>query len=158
MIFLKQTEQDIVRRNKRVFFLTNLDATALIVPVIVILWLKAELSFSEMLLLQGLFAVTILLFEVPSGALADSFSRKGCALLYQVFFGIGLLLYSIGNSFEVFAIGEMLAGVGVACKTGADSTLIYDTLKNENRENEMRSILATAQTLSLICAVLCTLL
>ncbi|MFX1285564.1 MAG: MFS transporter [Promethearchaeota archaeon] len=116
------------QRNIRVFQITGFDITVLIVPVIVLVWLRAGLSFHEMLLLQGLFVLPILILEVPSGSFADYWSRKGCASVFHVLFSIAMFLYAIGDNFFVFALAEMTAGIAVAFQTGSETALVYDSL------------------------------
>ena len=123
-----QFSRDQCQRNVRIFQITGFDITVLIVPVIVLVWLKAGLAFHEMLLLQGLFVLPILILEVPSGSIADFSSRKGCTSVYHGLFGIAMFFYAIGNNFYIFALAEILAGVAVAFQTGSETALIYDSL------------------------------
>jgi MFS family permease len=115
-------------RNIKIFQLTGFDITVLVVPVIVLVWLDAGLSFSEILLLQGFFVVPTLIFEIPSGSIADYWSRKGCTAVYHVLFGIAMFIYAIGDNFFIFAMAEFIAGIGVAFQTGSETALIYDSM------------------------------
>lgn len=66
----KLQDNSITTSEKRLimgYTLTSLDFTAMLVPVIVIIWQQIGLSFGEMLLLQGIFTSSVLLAEVPSG-------------------------------------------------------------------------------------------
>ncbi|MFX0173287.1 MAG: MFS transporter [Candidatus Hodarchaeota archaeon] len=116
------------KRNVKIFQILGFDITVLVVPVIVLVWLDAGLSFSEILLLQGLFVVPTLILEVPSGSFADYWSRKGCTAVYHMLFGVAMLIYAVGNNFYLFAIAEVTAGIGVAFQTGSETALIYDSL------------------------------
>lgn len=116
------------KRNVRIFQITGIDITVLIVPVIVLVWLEAQLTFSEILLLQGIFVIPTLFLEVPSGSIADYWSRKGCIAVYNLLFGAALFIYAIGDNFWLFALAEFLAGIGIAFNTGSDSALLYDSL------------------------------
>ena len=82
------------QRNIRVFKITGIDVTVLIVPVIVLLWIETGLEFHEMLLLQGLFVVPTLILEIPSGSFADYWSRKGCTTIFHLLFGSGIFFYA----------------------------------------------------------------
>ncbi|MHA1994883.1 MAG: MFS transporter [Candidatus Hodarchaeales archaeon] len=120
--------QEQLNRNIRIFQITGIDVTVLLVPVLALVWIRAGLTFSEMLVLQGIFMIPILLLEVPSGSFADYWSRKGCTALFHVLFGAGIFFYAIGDTFLMFAIGEFLAGIGITFKTGSDTALVYDSL------------------------------
>ncbi len=123
-------------RNIRIFQITGIDVTVLLVPVLALVWIQAGLTFSEILVLQGIFMIPILLLEVPSGSFADYWSRKGCTALFHLIFGAGIFLYAIGDTFLMFAFAELLAGIGITFKTGSDTALIYDSLlTRENNPN-----------------------
>ena len=141
-----------LNRNVRIFQITGIDITVLLVPVIVVIWLQAGVSFSEMILLQGIFMLPILLLEVPSGSFADYWSRKGCSVLFHLIFGTGIFFYAIGNSFAMFALAELLAGIGMAFKTGSDSALLYDSLKThyENPNDRFGKLVANRMTVMFI--------
>ncbi|UCG01091.1 MAG: MFS transporter [Candidatus Heimdallarchaeota archaeon] len=128
----KQFSRAQCQRNIQIFQITGFDITVLIVPVIVLVWLKAGLAFHEMLLLQGLFVLPILILEVPSGSIADFWSRKGCSSVFHGLFGIAMFFYAIGDNFYVFAIAEILAGIAVAFQTGSETALVYDSLLSLN--------------------------
>ena len=119
---------DQISRNQKIFLITGLDITVLITPVIVLVWLETGLNFDEMLLLQGIFVLPIILLEVPSGSIADYWSRKGCIVLFHLLFGSGMFFYAVGDSFIVFAFAELLAGMAISFKTGSETALIYDSL------------------------------
>ncbi|MHA2252762.1 MAG: hypothetical protein ACXAD7_20530, partial [Candidatus Kariarchaeaceae archaeon] len=125
-IQVRKFNQEICKRNIRIFQITGVDITILIVPVIVLLWIETGLAFHEMLLLQGLFVVPTLILEIPSGSFADYWSRKGCSTIHHLLFGFAMFLYAIGTNFNMFAIAEILAGVAVAFQTGSDTALVYD--------------------------------
>ncbi|MFX0209820.1 MAG: MFS transporter, partial [Candidatus Hodarchaeota archaeon] len=138
------------RRNVKIFQITGFDVTVLIVPVIVLIWLEAGLLFHEMLLLQGLFVLPILILEVPSGSIADFWSRKGCASVFHGLFGIAMFFYAIGDNFHVFALAEILAGIAVAFQTGSETALVYDSLlslDNYDISNRFGNIISKRMTI-----------
>ncbi|MHA2202745.1 MAG: MFS transporter [Candidatus Hodarchaeales archaeon] len=127
------------QRNIRIFQITGFDITVLIVPVIVLVWLEAGLAFHEMLFLQGLFVLPILILEVPSGSIADFWSRKGCTSVFHGLFGVAMFFYAIGDNFYVFALAEILAGIAVAFQTGSETALVYDSLLTLD-DNDVNSL------------------
>ena len=146
--------QEQLNRNVRVFQITGIDITVLIVPVLVLLWVNAKLSFDEIIMLQGIFMLAIFLFEVPSGSLADYWSRKGSTALFHMIFGAGIFFYAIGNTFEMFAIAEFLAGIGLTFKTGSDNALVYDSLltRNDSPNGQFGRIMSNRMTLMFVSA------
>ncbi len=148
------TKNQIIHKNKWLFILTKLDLTSMVVPVIVKIWESANLSFSNMLFLQGIFALSVVIFEIPSGAISDAFKRKYVLASGYLFLAIGSLTYSLGHTFIMFAISETLFGIGLATISGSDSSLVYDTLAEFKEEKQFKSILGKASTLSFIAAMI----
>lgn len=130
------------KRTIRSYYLFSSFSDLLIIgPIIVLFMLGKGLSFTEIMLLQSVCALSVFLFEVPTGALADKVSRKVSLCLGAVFYGLGLFLYIIGSSFFVFALGEVVFSLGTAMKSGADTALLYDNLKYEGEEGQFQDIL-----------------
>ena len=126
------------QRNVRIFQFTGFNLTVLAVPVLVLVWLEVGLTFHEMLLLQGLFVLPILILEVPSGSLSDYWSRKSCISFHYLLFGLAMFIYTIGNSFFMFAIAELLAGVAVTFQTGSDTALVYDSMLTQGKATKSK--------------------
>ena len=103
-------------------------------PVFTILFLDFGLSLSQFALLNTLWAVTIVLAEVPSGALADIIGRKHLLVTATLLMTLEMALIAfvpLGNSqvvFAVFCANRILSGLAEALASGADEALAYDTL------------------------------
>ncbi len=105
-------------------------------PVIVLFYQKNGLSMKEVFILQSIFSLSIVLFEIPSGYLSDIIGRRlsitiGCALSV-----IGFGFYSISYGFTGFLIAELLLGLATSFVSGSDSALLYDTLLLFDKEDE----------------------
>jgi MFS family permease len=95
-----------------------------------------KLTFIEIMILQSYFTVVALLFEVPSGAIADFLSRRFTLVLAGVVTAVAALIYSSYPNIFVFALGETFWGFGMALLSGANEAFVYDTLKKLNKEEE----------------------
>lgn len=115
-------------------------------PIIVLFMEQKGLSFSEIMTLQSIFALSIVFLEVPTGAIADKLGRKLSLVLGSLALALCLSLYMAGGHFIIFALAEIAAGLGVCLKSGADSALLYDTLKEEGRESEFQGIYGRGQS------------
>ena len=137
-------------------------------PVFTILFLDFGLSLEQFALLNAAWAASIVMLEVPSGALADTFGRRNLLVVTGVLMvlEIGLLcLVPLGNAsllFMVFMINRVLSGAAEAAASGADEALAYDSLKKEGQagdwplvlEKQMRiQSMATIGAMSLGAAV-----
>ncbi len=92
------------------------------------------LSVTQIVTVEIAFALTAIVFEVPSGVLADKWERRKVLALNLLFFSLNTLLWAIGHSFIVFLAGGIFAGVHVALLSGTFTSLVYDTLKQIGKE------------------------
>lgn len=104
-----------------------------------------KLAFSQIMLLQAIFMISVFIFEIPTGAIADKFGRKKSLILGGFVAGIGFLSYSIYPHFALFILGEVLIALSRALSSGADTALLYDTLKSLKYEKESQKIINKMQ-------------
>jgi len=137
-------------------------------PVFTILFLDFGLTLEQFALLNAAWAATIVLLEVPSGALADTVGRKNLLVSTGVLMLIEMVLLCFaprGNPdllFAIFLVNRILSGAAEASASGADEAIAYDTLKEEGdikdwprvleKQMQLRSI-AFIITMSLGAAV-----
>jgi len=100
----------------------------LVMPIIVLFFQDNGLSMCQVFLLQSVFSIAVVIFEIPSGYLADIIGRKisiiaGCFLAVA-----GFTAYSLSYGFWGFLFAELFLGLSGSFISGADSALIYDTL------------------------------
>lgn len=103
----------------------------------------------QMFILQSWFMIWIFLLEVPTGVIADKIGRKYSLALGAFAVTIGALIYGSIPKFEIFLLGEFLFAVAFALQSGADEAFLYDTLKEEGRENESAKVFGKAQSINL---------
>ncbi|MFT4303525.1 MAG: MFS transporter [Candidatus Woesearchaeota archaeon] len=112
----------------------------IIMPTIVLFFQENGLSMSQIFLLQAIFSISIVIFEIPSGYFSDVLGRKktiviGCTLGF-----IGLVIYSFSYGFFGFLAAELLLGLGASFISGTNSAMIYDTLSQSKKKNEYSKI------------------
>lgn len=86
--------------------------------------------------LKAIYSVAIVAMEVPSGWMADAWGRKKTLLAGAFLGSAGFLIYSISYGFWAFAIAEVVLGIGHSCISGADSAMLYDSLKADGKTSE----------------------
>jgi len=120
-------------------------------PVFAIYFLEHGLTWEQFGILNGIWAITIILLEVPSGSLADTLGRKRLLVLAgicMVLEMLALLFAPMDGStwvFSLFAINRIISGVAEAAASGADEALAYDSLKEAGMEKEWGKVLEKAQ-------------
>ena len=109
-------------------------------PIFTLLYLDYGLTLSQFAMLNVVWAATIVLAEVPSGAFADTLGRKKLVVLSSIVMFVEIAMIAvvpIGNPtlvFNVFLINRILSGLAMALASGADEALAYDTLKDQGKE------------------------
>lgn len=129
------------------FFITIYTVNGVLIPFF-LSW--GKLSFIELMLLQSFFTVVVLLFEVPSGAIADYLGRKYAMALGAIITAIAALIYSSYPSIYIFAIGETLWGFGASLFSGAGEAFTYDTLRKLERKEEFSKIWGRAKSCTIL--------
>ncbi|MEK7653441.1 MAG: MFS transporter [Patescibacteria group bacterium] len=106
-----------------------------IVPITILYYLARGLSYFEIGLLESIFLCASFALEIPTGALADRIGRKYVISMGVLIVAIATVLIGLGNSFLIFALAQIIFGIGAALRSGADTALIYDSLIENNQSN-----------------------
>jgi len=117
-------------------------------PVFTILFLDFGLTISQFAVLNAVWAGTIVLMEVPSGALADIWGRRNLLILSGILMILELLLLCIvplGHPtllFAIFLVNRVLSGTAEAAASGADEAIAFDSLKEAGLAADWSKVLA----------------
>ena len=125
---------------RKFYMLRFFYALCFIIPVLVIYWQNNWLSLTEIMLLQSIYAISMVLLEIPSWYLADIFGRKKSIIVWVILWLVGNIIVAFGYGFIDFLIAELIFAIGTAALSGADTAFIYDTLKDLWREKEYKKI------------------
>ena len=97
-------------------------------PLYALLFLDTGLSEARISELFALWSVTAVAAEVPTGALADRWSRRGALALAGALQAAAFSIWTVAPGFRAFAIGFVVWGVGGALMSGTSEALVYDGL------------------------------
>jgi MFS family permease len=97
-------------------------------PLYALLFLDTGLSDAQISVLFAIWSVTALVTEVPAGALADRWSRRGAVVLASVLQAVAFVVWTAAPHFWAFAVGFVIWGVGGALVSGASEALVHDEL------------------------------
>lgn len=142
-----------------VWFTTLYNARAYY-PVLAVLFLDLGLTLDQYVMLNLVWAASIFLFEVPSGALADTIGRKNLLVFSAILMIMELscLLFAPQNGgwllVSLCVANRALSGISEAAASGADEALAYDSLPAENRDAAWDEVLAKAMRVRSIGFVL----
>lgn len=111
----------------------------------VIFLLSNGLNLFEANLVNAVFFAVVILFEVPTGAIADVFGRKVSFVSANFLFGIAMLMYAASTTFLGFALAEAVAAVGATLASGAFQAWLVDKLKYHGFDGDLAPIFAKEQ-------------
>ena len=99
-------------------------ATLLSMPIMTPFYHSIGMDQGQIGLSQALFTVALLATNIPTGWLADRFSRKLSNALGDVGCAVALLLYANVHSFTQVVLVEIFFGLALSFSQGADSGLL----------------------------------
>lgn len=109
-------------------------------PVLALYYQQTLFSAQNVALIFAVEAIASAIFEVPTGAIADLFGRKLSMFVAFAIDILAIVLLWVGGSMVMFMIYAVLAALAGALNNGADTAIMYDTLKNEEKENLYKKI------------------
>ncbi len=116
------------------------------------------LTPTEISTLFIIWSATAFLLEIPSGALADVFSRRKLLMLGPALTGLGYAAWITVPSYAAFALGFILWGAGSALISGTYEAFVYDELAARGITSKYASLLGKARSAALIANLTATLL
>ena len=115
---------------ERVFLANGLLRRALMnggwLPLSVLLVVELEFTALQLLLMGTAIELSILLGEIPTGVIADMFSRKWSVVLGSFFLSIAQLASGIVDEWHMFLVTQFVWGIGWTCISGAEIAWITD--------------------------------
>lgn len=93
-------------------------------------------SVFEIGILESIFHVVSMCFEIPSGAVADAFGRKRTMAASEVLMILSILCMLCSGTFWTVAVAIGISALSYNMASGTREALAYDTLKENGQEQE----------------------
>lgn len=123
------------------FYIFCVFRTALFHVPILVIYLQTMLQDPFQIgILLSLKTVSTLIFEIPTGYVADKVSRKLSILIGVLLNIVGLLIFIFTREFILLAIAQIVFGLSETFSSGADSALLYDNLEILDASEKFESI------------------
>ncbi|HZG57794.1 MFS transporter [Paenibacillus sp.] len=116
-------------------------------------WEQRGMSIAEVVYTEIIYASTIVLFEIPTGALADRYGRKKLIVLAAALGCAEFLMLLYAETFWHFAVVVALAGVASAAASGSENALLYDSLDRAGQASAFERKLGRLNALDLSASV-----
>jgi MFS family permease len=116
-------------------------------PVFAVLFLDFGLAVDQFAILNVAWAVSIVLLEIPSGALADTIGRRNLLVAAGILMVIEIAILAFaprgnpGLLFGLFLANRILSGTAEAAASGADEALAYDSLARYGNAKDWSRVL-----------------
>lgn len=118
--------------------------------ILTVILLAKGLSLSQILIIQSAYSIAIVLFEFPSGLLADNYSRKNLYSLSKLFLIIMFLIVLFSNQFYLIFAAWFCYGIAAALDSGTLDAYIINQLKLAHHGAELRKFLALSNRLEIV--------
>lgn len=107
----------------------------------VIYFQNIGLSYAEIGKLMSIAAISIVIFELPTGAIADTYGRRFSTILGLIIMGLSNIGVAFFSSFGGLVFLFSMMGLGASFVSGAYTAWIVDFLKHENEEDLVRPLM-----------------
>ncbi|TDI51480.1 MAG: MFS transporter, partial [Acidobacteria bacterium] len=127
-------------------------AASIIWGVNTLFLLDAGLSISEVFLANAAWAAGTMVFEIPTGVVADTVGRRISFLLSLVVLAVTTLVYvglaQVGGGLVAFAVVSVLIGLGFTFYSGAMEAWLVDGLRFHGYDGELDQVFSRGQMIS----------
>ncbi len=127
-------------------------------PLYQLLFTDHGLSASQVSTLFIIWSTTSFLFEVPSGAWADTFSRRKLLMLGSALSGLGYASWIVLPTYAGFALGFVLWGISSALISGTFEAFVYDELAARGRTGSYAGLIGRTKAAALVMNLAATAL
>jgi DHA3 family tetracycline resistance protein-like MFS transporter len=103
----------------------------------------------QLVLIGTTLEVTALLFEVPTGVVADMYSRRLSVIIGMFVMGVGMAMQAL-PTFGLLVLAQVVNGIGYTFTSGATDAWLVDEIGDENagevflRASQVRNVCAMA--------------
>ncbi len=122
---------------KKLYAFSFLQMSLFPMAIITLFWKdQIGLSLTQILLLQGIFSVSMVIMEYPSGYLSDLIGYRSALNLAALLGILGWGLYTWADSFNQVLVAEIILGISISFISGTDSALLFESLKADGEEQD----------------------
>ena len=92
------------------------------------------MNLGQIGILEGVYHITSMVFEIPSGAMADLLGRKKSMVISRILVAVSCFIMLLSRSFWLFALSFFIHALGNNFNSGSEEALVYDSMKALGRE------------------------
>lgn len=129
---------------RKLFILQSFVSNALVIyPLYAIMFTeRGGLSVGDVSVLFAIWTASALIFEVPTGLIADRYPRKHVLISGELVNAGAFLIWLFSPTFFGYAAGFVLWGAAYALKSGAYQALVYDELASDGQSQKYTKMMS----------------
>ncbi len=124
------------------------------------IWIFYYLLFTDYAgigLIESVMIFSAILFEIPSGAIADLIGRKKTLFVSFLFLAIGNIIMAMAFDYSHLLLSVFLLSVAGSFYSGTVEALAYDSLKEKNQEKYYSRVVSNFTTIQMIAIALASI-
>lgn len=143
------------KRNRILLYIYEFISTMILFYIVdTLFYLERGISSSAYMFFVVVMYITRLIFEIPSGILADKYGKKKILLISQIMFIISTIIFIFAYNYTVFIIAIIIASLQKCFSTGIVNSFLYESLKEKEKFNKVLFIKNTMYCISYMIAML----
>lgn len=120
-------------------------------------WEQRGMTIPMVVYAEIIYALTVVLLEVPSGMLSDKWGRKNMLVLSAILVCCEFLILLSATEFWHFGLAVFLAGIGRSASSGTENALLYETLQCQGEAASFEKRLGRLNACDFVSAMLAAL-
>ncbi|MCY9698268.1 MFS transporter [Paenibacillus alginolyticus] len=120
-------------------------------------WEERGMTIQMVVFTEIIYALTIVLLEIPTGIMADKWGRKRMLVLSSLLRCSEFLILLYATEFWHFALVVFLAGVSRSASSGSENALLYDSLLLQGKASTFEKQLGRLNACGFVSAILAAL-
>ena len=125
------------RRLRPIYVAAFLQNVALWVPIEKLFMTDIGFDNGSVAVMAAAYAAVVPLLEVPSGILADRWSRRGVVFLAQAALVVSTVIGGSSTNVAVYIVAALFLGVFFAMQSGTFESIVYDTVLEETGDGDL---------------------
>jgi predicted MFS family arabinose efflux permease len=127
----------VARRLRPLYVAAFLQNLALWVPIEKLFMTEIGFDNGSVAIMAAAYAAVVPVLEIPSGILADRWSRRGVVLVAQSALAVSVLIGGLSPNVGVYIVGALFLGVFFAMQSGTFESIVYDTVVEETGGSDL---------------------
>jgi MFS family permease len=121
-----------------------------VIPFVAIIFDENGLSATEIAIVMLTSRIVQIITEIPSGAIADKYSRKYVLVVSRLLNGVPWILWILFPNFWGYLFGYIFFGLNMSLDSGCAEAFVYDELSKFKKRNLFERVLGRGESFASI--------